>query len=166
MPFDFLLTTTPVGFCIKVSYATASQGMSSQRPWLVLAWRHWEGNPFCAELYCRSPPTTSVIPSLPQRAEVSDGRRCPPRFYEHIFLFYFVSMWSGRRGAIFGACCGGCFYLAHPLGLVFKPWPSGSGMMRTLFQSPPPKGSAIPALDTENGVHPEWLPPSAPIIPN
>lgn len=55
------------------------------------------------------------------------------------FFFFFASMRSDRRGAIFGACCAGCFYLAHPSGLVFKPWPSGSGMMRTLFQSPPLK---------------------------
>lgn len=51
---------------------------------------------------------------------------------------YIWSMWSDRRGAIFGACCGGCFYLTHPPGLVFKPWPSGSGVMRKLFQSGPP----------------------------
>lgn len=50
---------------------------------------------------------------------------------------FFVSIWSDRRVPIFGACCAGCFPLAHPSGLVFKPWPSGSGMMRTLFQSPP-----------------------------
>lgn len=56
------------------------------------------------------------------------------------FLFHdvFVFMWSNRRGAIFGACCSGCFYHTHPSGLVFKPWPSGSKMMRTVFQSPSP----------------------------
>lgn len=54
---------------------------------------------------------------------------------------------GGGRGegfAIFEACCGGCFHLAHPSGLVFKPWPGGSGMMRTLFQSLP----LLPALQS------------------
>lgn len=77
------------------------------------------------------------------------------------FMSVFVSMQSERRGAIFGACCGGCFYLSHPLGLVFKPWPSGSGLMRTLFQSPSPLKAwqSSACVYTENAVHQQCPPP-------
>lgn len=92
--------------------------------------------------------------------KLPDSCSCPFPFRECFFVR------SQRRGAIFGACCAGCFWLAHPFGLVFKPWPSGSGMMRTLFQSPSPLKArqSSAGLDTGSAVHQQCrFPPAAQI---
>lgn len=66
-----------------------------------------------------------------------NGRARPPQL--SFLLFQERRACDQTEGVqSFEACFGGCFYLTHPPGLVFKPWPGGSGMMRTLFQSPPP----------------------------
>lgn len=162
----FLLATATVGFHLSESYSTTARWRSSQRPWFVYncfidchdgtCWR----NLFCPQLRPSRDPTLQAStnshlqpvshicqsgqincsvwsPTENYRAKVPGGCSCSlsPRVS---FFFFSVSIQSDRQGAIFGACCGGCFYLAHPSRLVFKAWPSGLGMIRTLFQSPAP----------------------------
>lgn len=101
---------------------------------------------------------SSWINSSPRwewQSDVPDGFTCPFQNQKCLFFFFFASVGSDRGSSIFRACCVGCFHLTHPSGLVFKPWPSGSGMMRTLFQSRQARRSSV-IHDGHNFLRPHY----------